>query len=228
MIYPIEIKNLCYRHKGKDVNVFKDINFKVNAKEILAIVGLSGCGKSTLCYCLSGVIPHVYKGSFNGEVLIDGKKTTNMKLSNISINVGIVFQNPDMQLFMPTVEDEIAFGPENLCLSKEKISKRIDYALERVGMKKHRYSNPNNLSGGEKQLIALASVLSLKPRVIIFDETMAQIDDKGKKRIKSVIKGLKEEGKSVIMVEHDLENLDIADRVLHLHDGKLKKFSGKL
>lgn len=228
MIYPIETKNLYYKHKGKDIEILKGINFKLNKKEILGIVGLSGCGKSTLCYCLSGVIPHVHKGRFKGEVFINGEKTTNMKLSNISTNVGIVFQDPDMQLFSPTVEDEIAFGPENLCLSKKEIAIRISYALDKVGMKKHRYSNPNNLSGGEKQLIALASVLSLNPEVIIFDETMAQIDENGKKRIKEVIKELKEEGKSVIMVEHDLENLDITDRILYLKDGRLKVFNGEL
>lgn len=228
MIHPIEIQDLYYQYNGREEKILNGISLQVAKGEVLGIVGLSGNGKSTLCYCICGIIPHVYKGRFEGKVLLFGDSLKEMDLASVAKKVGIVFQDPDSQLFSPTVEDEIAFGPENLCLDREEIGKRISEALETVGMKEHRYSNPNNLSGGQKQLIALASVLSLKPEVLIFDEAMTQIDAEGKKIIKEKICQLKNEGKTIIMVEHDFSNLDIADRVMLLKNGKLEVFKGKL
>jgi energy-coupling factor transport system ATP-binding protein len=228
MIFPIEIKDLSFRYKNKKRNILNGANLKIKKGEVIAIVGLSGNGKSTLCHCISGIIPHVYDGELDGQVLLYGKDIKEMKLPTICTKIGIVFQDPDTQIFSPTVEDEIAFGPENLCIDRDEIGKRIFEALDKVKMKEFRYDNPNNLSGGQKQLIALASVLSLKPQILIFDEVMAQIDKAGKKRIKEIIKELKSEGKTIIMVEHDLNNLDVADRVLALRNGKLEEFKGEL
>jgi energy-coupling factor transport system ATP-binding protein len=146
-----------------------------------------------------------------------------MKLPVISTRVGMVFQDPDTQLFSPTVEDEIAFGPENLCLNRSLIGKRIDECLEITGMSRYRLAHPEKLSGGEKQLIAIASVLALKPEIIIFDESLSQIDEIGKSRIKETILELRNRNKTIIMVEHDIDNLDIADRVLLMSGGKLKE-----
>lgn len=228
MMFPIEIKDLSFRYKNKQRDILNGVNLSIKKGEVIAIVGLSGNGKSTLCHCISGIIPHVYNGELNGKVFLYGKDITEMNLSTICTKIGIVFQDPDTQIFSPTVEDEIAFGPENLCINREEIGERIYEALNEVKMKEFRYYNPNNLSGGQKQLIALASVLSLKPKILIFDEVMAQIDKAGKKRIKEIIKELKNEGKTIIMVEHDLNNLDVADRVLALKNGKLKEFRGEL
>jgi len=224
MIYPIEIENLHYKYEKNTKEVLNGVNLKVAEGETIAIVGLSGSGKSTLIYNICGIIPHVYGGGIKGQVKIWGKDILDMKLSEISTKVGIVFQDPDTQLFSPTVEDEIAFGPENLCVAREEIGSRIKRVLETVNMEEYRLENPNNLSGGQKQLIAIASVLAMETEILLFDEILSRIDKEGKMKIREVIKGLKEEGKTIILIEHDLDNLQIADRVLRLRNGKLEEF----
>jgi len=226
MTFPVEIKNLHFTYSESKKNILNGVELQINKGEILTIVGLSGCGKSTLCYCICGIIPHVFEGDMQGEVLIYGNSTKSMRLPAISTNVGIVFQDPDTQLFSPAVEDEIAFGPENLCVERNEIGERISKNLELVAMEKNRYANPENISGGEKQLIALASTLSLNPQIIIFDEVMSQIDDAGKLRIKKAIRDLKAAEKTIIMIEHDIENLDLTDRVMLLKEGRLTGFRG--
>lgn len=222
MSYPVEIKNLTFRYQGGKKILLDNINLKVDCGQVLAIVGLSGSGKTTLCYCISGIIPHIYSGKMEGKVLLQGRPTTELTIPGIATRLGIVFQNPETQLFFPVVEDEIAFGPENLCLDREEIGKRIDKVLKLTGMADKRYENPQYLSGGQKQLIALASVLSLEPQILIFDEVMSQIDRKGRLAIKEMILALKKKGKTVITVEHDYENLDIADRIMVLEKGRLE------
>jgi energy-coupling factor transport system ATP-binding protein len=228
MIMPLEVHDLWYGYPGGREDVLKGVNLAVGSGEVLAVVGLSGSGKSTLCYCMSGIVPHIYSGKLKGTVLINGTSTTGMKIPEIATKLGIVFQEPDTQLFSPTVEDEVAFGPENLCLSRGEIGDRIQRALKQVGMEDFRFSNPYQLSGGQKQLIALASVLSLDPEILIFDEVMSQIDEQGKTAIKKVIAGLKNRGKTIVMIEHDFGNLDVADKVLLLRDGMLYPFEGSL
>lgn len=228
MSQPIKAKNLSFSYSKDGKMIIEDINLKVNKGEILAVVGLSGSGKTTLCYCLSGIIPHLYKGELTGEVYINDKLIKDMNMPQIATKVGVVFQNPETQIFFPIVENELAFGPENLCIKREEIGKRIEKTLSLLDMEDKRYDRTEHLSGGQKQLIALASVLTLKPEILIFDEVMAQIDAKGKKAIKEIILQLKEEGKTVIMVEHNLDNIEIADRKLVLKNGRLKKFAGNL
>ncbi|MFZ5969089.1 MAG: energy-coupling factor ABC transporter ATP-binding protein [Bacillota bacterium] len=228
MIYPLEIMDLHFRYREHDREILKGVNVKVDRGEVLAIVGLSGSGKSTLCYCMCGVVPHIYHGKMDGQVKIFGIPTDQMKMPAISTKVGIVYQDPDTQLFSPTIEDEIAFGPENLCIHPLEIDQRIHRALQQVDMETYRFENPNHLSGGQKQLIAIASVLSLEPDILIFDEIMSQIDEKGKARIKETISSLKRDGKTIVMIEHDLHNLDIADRTMILKKGKLEEFTGEI
>lgn len=228
MTMPLEVRDLWYRYPGSGEDVLRGVNLTVEPGEVLAVVGLSGSGKSTLCYCLSGIVPHIYSGNMRGEVLIKGTPTTSMKIPQIATRLGIVFQEPDTQLFSPTVEDEVVFGPENLCLPREEIGERLKTALKQVGMEEFRLSSPNQLSGGQKQLIALASVLSLDPEILIFDEAMSQIDAQGKEAIKEAVSGLRNRGKTVVMIEHDLDNLDVADRVLLLREGVLQPFEGRL
>jgi len=220
-VNPVEISKLHFRYPGTENNIIDGIDLVLKSGEILSVLGLSGCGKSTLCYCICGIIPHVYEGELGGNVRISGRDVSVTSLPVLSTEIGIVFQDPDTQLFSPTVEDEIAFGPENLCLDRVEIRRRIDKNLRLVGMEKYRFAHPEKLSGGEKQLIAIASVLALEPKIIIFDESLSQIDTHGKKDIKNVISRIRNEGRSIIMVEHDIYNLDIADRVFFMKNGKL-------
>ncbi len=228
MSQPIRAKNLSFSYSKDGKKIIDNINLQVNKGEILAVVGLSGSGKTTLCYCLSGIIPHLYNGELSGEVYINDQFIKEMNMPQIATKVGVVFQNPETQIFFPMVENELAFGPENLCIKREQIGKRIEEALSLLDMEDKRYDKTEHLSGGQKQLIALASVLTLKPEILIFDEVMAQIDQKGKQAIKDIIIQLKKEGKTVIMVEHNLDNIEIADRKLVLKNGGLKKFEGSL
>ena len=227
MTKPIEVNNLTFSYKDNN-KIIENINLKVEKGEIIAVVGLSGSGKTTLCYCLSGIIPHIYSGNLSGEVFIKGNSICDIEMPQIATKIGIVFQNPETQIFFPVVENELAFGPENLCIKRDAIGKRIEEALSLLNIEDKRYAKTEHLSGGQKQLIALASVLTLKPDILIFDEVMAQIDSKGKKAIKDIILQLKKEGKTVIMVEHNLDNIEIADRKLVLENGGLKKFEGSL
>jgi energy-coupling factor transport system ATP-binding protein len=220
----IEINNLHFRYGESKNNILNGISLKIKPGEVISIAGSSGCGKSTLCYCICGIIPHIYHGIIEGEVLIFNKPVDRMNFNIISTSVGMVFQNYDMQLFSPTVEDEIAFGPENLCLEREEIAKRIEMSLKLVNMEKYRFEHPENLSGGEKQLVAIASVLSMNPGVLILDESLSQIDREGRKRIMDIIRMLKDSGKSVIMIDHSLENSGVADHIYFLKEGKLEEF----
>lgn len=224
----LSVSDLYFSYAEDKENVLKGINLEIARGEVVKIVGLSGCGKSTLCYALAGIIPHYYNGIMKGEVFIAGEKTVQLNLAQIATRLGIVFQNPDNQLFSPTVEDEIAFGPENLCLPRREIKKRVTETLQMVGMENYRLHSPENLSGGEKQLIAVASVLALKPKILIFDEVKSQLDNRGKEKINQIIARLKKENKTIIMVEHDLNNNQLADRELLLTSGKLKEFQGTL
>lgn len=212
----VEIKNLSFKYRNSSEKILNDINLIVNDGESLAILGQSGSGKSTLCNCICGLIPNVYSGEFSGDVFLYGKNIKNMDMAQIVTKVGIIFQNPSTQLFSPTIEDELAFGPENLCVEREEIGKRMDNILKIINMEKYRYDNPNNLSGGQQQLIAIASVLMLNPQILICDEIMSWVDEDGKEIIKNLLLKLKEEGKTIIIVDHDLENVKIADRIIYI------------
>ena len=212
----VEVKNLSFKYKDQEDYVLKDLNLIVKDGETIALTGPSGCGKSTLCSLICGLIPKLYKGQISGDILIYGEKIKNLSIAETVAKIGIIFQNPSTQLFSPTIEDELAFGPENLCVEREEIGRRIDKILKTINMEKYRYDNPNNLAGGQQQLIALASVLMLNPSILICDEIMSWIDDEGKEIIKDILLKLKEEGKTIIMVDHDLDNIKTADRILNL------------
>jgi energy-coupling factor transport system ATP-binding protein len=216
----VVVRGLTYRYVPGGPAVLQNVYFNVRQGEILAVTGLSGCGKSTLCYCLGGFIPHCQGGEMSGEILINGKNTRNLRMAALALEVGMVFQDPDTQLFSPTVEDEVAFAPENLCLAPDRIRERVDQGLKTLGMCSFTEVNPNRLSGGEKQKIALAAVLALDPSVLILDEVMSQLDDESRKQVVGVLQNLKEAGKTIIVVEHNLEVLHFADRLMVMRDGR--------
>ena len=214
-------QGLTYQYQPGGPFVLKGLEFQVGRGEIVVVTGLSGCGKSTLCFCLSGAIRHNRDGVMAGEVVVNGKNIREMRGASLALEVGMVFQDPDTQLFSPTVEDEIAFAPENLCLPPDRIRETVDHVLDLLGIAALREANPYQLSGGEKQLVALAAVLSLDPPVLIVDEVMSQLDAGGRKKVAAVLERLRGMGKTIIAVEHNLEAVAFADRLIVLENGAL-------
>lgn len=223
----VVVENLSYKYRAEGALVLKNLAFEIVRGEIVVLMGLSGCGKSTLCYCLSGIIPHFRGGMMDGKVWINGKNTRDFRVARLAREVGLVFQNPDTQLFSPTVEDEIAFAPENLCLPPVGIRKRVDEVISLLGIDALREANPYQLSGGEKHLVALAAVLALDPPVLVLDEVMSQLDQGGKKKVADAVEKLRQQGKTIIAVEHDLETVSIADRVMVMESGELVSYDRK-
>ncbi len=215
----LEVSELSFSYG--EIPLFSDVGLSVSEGECVALTGPSGCGKSTLCYILSGIIPRSIDGNINGDVRLFGNNPSELSLSETIERVGVVFQNPESQLFSPTIEDEVAFGPENLCLPREEISRRITSALVAVGMQDFRHTNPSQLSGGQKQLVALAAVLALQPRALIFDESLSQLDPDSAALVKQAIQAQKQQGKAILIVEHNEENLDVADRIYTFANGRL-------
>lgn len=212
----IEVNGLSFKYKNSDENILNNVSLIVESGEVVAITGKSGSGKSTLCSCICGLIPRLYHGDIAGDIFIYGRNIKDINISELVTKVGIIFQNPATQLFSPTIEDELAFGPENLCVDREEIGRRIDNILRIIKMEEYRFDNPNNLSGGQQQLVAIASVLMLNPEIIICDEIMTWIDEDGKKIINDILYKLKQEGKTLIIVDHESNNMNIIDRIIHI------------
>lgn len=217
----VVVDSLSYRYLSSERFVLKNINFSIKQGEIVAVYGLSGCGKSTLGLCLGGIIPHYLGGELKGRVLVNGKDTKDYKVAQLALEVGLVFQDPDTQLFSPTIEDEIAFAPENLCLPPEEVGRRVNEIINMLDLGEFRQRNPSQLSGGQKYLVALGAVLALEPGILVLDEVMAQLDAEGKERIKAILENLSRDGKTIVIIEHDPESLSIADRIIVLEDGAL-------
>ena len=220
----VVVQGLTYQYQSGGSFVLKGIDFQVNQGEMVVVTGLSGCGKSTLCFCICGAVHHNRDGVMAGEVLVNGKNIRKLRAASLALEVGMVFQDPDTQLFSPTVEDEIAFAPENLCLPPNRIRERVEHVLDLLGIVALREANPYRLSGGEKHLVALAAVLALDPPVLVLDEVMSQLDTTGKKRVAAALERLRDAGKTIIAVEHNLEAIAFADRLMVLEGGILVRF----
>ncbi|HQE65637.1 MAG TPA: ABC transporter ATP-binding protein [Bacillota bacterium] len=222
MKHIIEVKNLSFKYSEEGPFILDSINMEISEGSITAIAGLSGCGKSTLAFCLCGAIPKAISGSFSGDILFEGEDIKGLSLPDLAKKIGIVFQDVDNQLFLPTVEAEIAFAPENLCLSCEEIENIMQKVLAALRIEHLRHKNPSLLSGGEKHLVAIASVLSLDPEVIILDEVLSELDKENKALIIDVIKELKASGKTIILIDHSIKNLMIADTIMLMKSGRLE------
>lgn len=207
----------CIKNQNREF-ALKDISFNVNEGEFVAIVGRNGSGKSTLAKLLNALFVPT-----SGKVVVFDKDTSDFKNAlEIRKNVGMVFQNPDNQMVASIVEDDIAFGAENIGLSREVIGERIDFALKSVDMEKFRHSTPEKLSGGQKQRIAIAGMLALMPKVLVLDESTAMLDPVGRKEVLEVVKELNEKYKmTVILITHFMEEVVSCDRVFVLNDGSL-------
>jgi len=197
----------------------KDINIEINQGDFVGVIGPNGSGKSTLVRLINGL----YSPS-KGNIYVDGKNTKKEKeLEEIREKVGFVFQNPDNQIVATTVEDEVAFGLENLQLAPEEIDKRVDKALNYVNMISYKRKLTTNLSGGEKQLISFASIIAMETKYMIFDEPTSLIDKFGRNEIIKILKKLKKD-KTIIFVSHFLEEIFISDKIIVMKEGEIEFF----
>ncbi len=199
-------------------NAVNDISLSVEKGEYVAVIGHNGSGKSTLAKLFNGLVK-----PDQGKVIVDGFSLDDKKSTfEVRKRVGVVFQNPDNQLIASIVEDDIAFGPENLGIPREEIGKRIDFALSAVGMEGFRKSSPTRLSGGQKQRIAIAGVLAVKPQILVLDESTAMLDPKGRKEVLSVVEKLnKEQNVTVINITHYMDEVVRADKVYVVNNGSI-------
>ncbi len=208
----IELKNVHYSYKsGNDESTVgvKAIDLEINQGEFVVLLGHNGSGKSTLAKLFNGfLIPDV------GDAVINGINTKEEeRIFEIRSKVGMVFQNPDNQMVASIIEDDIAFGAENLGVERNEIIRRVDWALSAVGMLEHKKHTPFKLSGGQKQRIAIAAILAMMPEILILDESTAMLDPKGRREVLEVVKNLNAEGMTVILITHYMEEAISADKV---------------
>jgi energy-coupling factor transporter ATP-binding protein EcfA2 len=217
----IRIEGLTFYYSDTTHPALKNINLEVGEGEFVLVTGPSGGGKSSLSRCLNGLIPHFYGGKIYGRVLVSGMDTLEHSTKELASKVGFVFQDPENQLVSLDVEREIAFGLENLAFPRDLIAKRVEESLDTLGIAHLRYRQLSELSGGEKQKVAIASVLALHPSILILDEPTSELDPKGAEEVLSVITRLNDElGLTVILIEHRLDRvLQYADRLIVLNDG---------
>ncbi len=219
---PLVVENLTFRYRDRPEPAIRDIHFELGRGELLLVAGSSGCGKTTLARCVNGLIPHSYKGVRSGSVRLYGREVASMSLVEISQVVGTLLQDPERQIVASSVVGEIAFGPENLGLSRDEIRERIEEVMQRLGIRHLRDRDTFSLSGGEKQKVALAGVLAMRPSILILDEPLASLDPASAREALGIFRRLREEGVSILMVEHRVEDaLSIEpDRVLYLSGGE--------
>lgn len=205
--------------EGKTFDALKDVTAQIKKGEFTAIIGTNGSGKSTLARHLNALLIPT-----EGELIVEGMRTSDAGcVWDIRQKVGMVFQNPDNQLVAAVVEEDVAFGPENLGVPPEEIRERVDLALEKVGMTSYRKQAPSMLSGGQKQRVAIAGVLAMKPDCIVLDEPTAMLDPKGRKEVMDTIHELnKTEGITIVLITHFMEEAVTADHILVIDKGILK------
>ncbi|MCJ7569585.1 MAG: energy-coupling factor transporter ATPase [Anaerolineales bacterium] len=220
----VTIKDLQFRYKGEKKWALDGISLDIPKGEFLVIMGASEAGKSTLAACLNGLIPHYMRGRLNGDVVVLGLNTKEATVPELAENVGIVFQDFEAQLFSTNVELEVAFGPENFGVPRAEIKRRIDENLKYVGLEEFRNRPPFTLSGGQKQKLAIASVLAMQPKILVMDEPTTDLDPISKQGIFEIIDKLRQSDDiTLIVVEHETEEALNADRIVLIQDGKLIK-----
>ncbi len=219
----VEIKGLSFTYLGADTPSLLDVDLEVEKGEYVVVAGPSGCGKSTLCRCLNGLVPHFYEGKYSGEVVVEGMIVADHGVPELSQRVGMVFQDPESQLFSLTVESEVAFGPENIGLPREEIVNRVRDSLSRAEIVHLRDRMPFEISGGEQQRVAVAATLAMLPEILVLDEPTSNLDPQGASTLLKLVGELnKVSGKTVVMVEHRLEAVaGYADRVVLMDKGRI-------
>ncbi len=223
----IEIKDLTFSYFENERTILNKINLTVKKGEIILIAGHSGSGKSTLLRAINGLIPHQHSGVYKGEVIVDGMIVADSRMSQLATKVGYIFQNPENQIFMFSVERDIAFGLENLGIPREEIRERVDWAMDLLEIKHLAVRAPHELSDGQKQRVAIAGVIAMKPKILILDEPTSLLDPFTAKSVVNVVKDLRSKlDISILIVEHRLDLVStVCDRMIVMDKGEIV-FSG--
>jgi energy-coupling factor transporter ATP-binding protein EcfA2 len=221
---PLIVEDLTFSYRDREETAIRGINFFVNPGEILLVAGASGCGKTTLVRCINGLIPRSYKGQMTGRILVHGEDTKGWPLSRISQQIGTVLQDPERQILGTKVLNEVAFGLENLGMSRPEIISRADEALRFLNISQLRDRETFNLSGGEKQKVALAGVLAMRPSILLLDEPLASLDPASALETLEMVRMMADEGMSIVMIEHRVEDvLKInPERVMFMDAGEIR------
>ncbi len=221
---PLSIEQLTFRYRDRQTPAIREVSFSARAGEILLIAGASGCGKTTLIRAINGLIPRSYKGELSGQILIQGEDPANWALSRISQAVGTVLQDPERQILGSKVLHEVAFGLENLGFAREEIFQRVDEALDFLKISHLRMRETFSLSGGEKQKLALAGVLAMRPSILLLDEPLASLDPASAYETLDMVRQLADQGMCVLMIEHRVEDvLRIRpERVMFMAQGEIR------
>jgi len=220
----IETKNLTYTYPGAAKPSIVDVTLEVEKGEFVLITGPSGCGKTTLCRCFNGLVPHFYQGDLKGEITVAGEDVLKHHTYEMAKHVGLVFQNPENQLFSLSVEKDVAFGLENNGVPREEIRKKVDWALNQTGIYDLRERSPHEISGGQQQRVAIAAVLAMEPEIIVLDEPTSFLDPLSAEKIFDVIYDLnRKQGITVILVEHRLDlTAKYTNHLIVMDEGKVR------
>lgn len=228
-IKAIEIRGLNFAYSEDSEKILNNLNLVVQSGEIISILGSSGSGKSTLLFCLNGIIPKLIKGVKLGEVKIYEKNVNDFSVSDLSSDIQIMFQNPETQFFTFNVRDEISFGLENKGCDETQIKQEIESVSKLLDISYLLDRSIEELSSGEKQLVILASLIAIRPKILVLDEPTANLDPIRTKKLKTILKEInKKHQTTIIIAEHDLDFVDMSQRILFMKDGQLKDYGGEL
>lgn len=220
----IELKNVSFKYELQEEKTIKNLDLYVKQGEFVGIIGKNGSGKTTLCNIIRGIIPDFVQGEITGNIIIDNKDINDIERGEMAELVGFVFQNPFSQIsgIKKTVFEEIAYGLENLGVPREEIRQRVTDVIKLLKIEDLQDKNPNELSGGQSQRVAIASIIVMNPKVLIFDEPTSQLDPLGTEEIFDILKLLKSQNKTIILVEHKIDLIaEYADRVVVMDDGEI-------
>lgn len=220
----IELKNVSFKYELQEEKTIKNLDLYLKQGEFVGIIGKNGSGKTTLCNIIRGIIPDFVQGEITGSISIDNKNINDIERGEMAELVGFVFQNPFSQIsgIKKTVFEEIAYGLENLGVPREEIRQRVTDVIKLLKIEDLQDKNPNELSGGQSQRVAIASIIVMNPKVLIFDEPTSQLDPLGTEEIFDILKLLKAQNKTIILVEHKIDLIaEYADRVVVMDDGEI-------
>ena len=220
----IEINDLSYAYPGSNRQAVSYVDLIIDKGSFVTLTGPSGCGKTTLCRCLNGLIPHFYGGKIKGTITVSGLSVLDHMIGELAQHVGFIFQNPENQLFALSVERDVAFGPENLALPREEIRERVEWAMKVTGVEGLRERSPYELSGGQQQRVAIASVLAMRPEILVLDEPTSSLDPLAAQNLFQAISELNERlSLTIVLVEHRLDLLStLTDRVIVMDNGHVR------